>query len=244
MSRRLTPPSRSPIDLPVELAEQVEDRELGRRHADPEGQPLVFVVVVVAVELPEHRLELAGVLAHEERRDPVEEDRVGVDHVHGIGDADPLGAVGCPHPNEEVATVAEQFHRGDLDRLLQPLEPEDRCLRDLVEPAIGRAEVFVGPPLACRCGQHTRTQGVRRNERRVGNMIDLLGFGVPVAQVGCFQFNRGSTGIPRKPRTSDNLRALIARIADFQSSPRPVQEACSELAGRVSHESRSSSLSS
>jgi hypothetical protein len=38
--------------LARELAEQVQNGELGRRHADPEGEPLVLVVVVVAVEFP------------------------------------------------------------------------------------------------------------------------------------------------------------------------------------------------
>ena len=130
--------------LAGQLPEQVEDRELGGRHADPEGQALVLVVVVVPVQLPEHRLELAGILADEEPGDSVEEDRVGVDQVHRVGDADPLGAVGRPHPDDEVSPVAEQLHRGDLDRLLQPIESENRRLRDLVKLTISRPEVFVG----------------------------------------------------------------------------------------------------
>jgi len=45
------------------------------------------------VELPQQVLELTHVLTDEERGDPIEEDRVGVDQMHRVGDADPLGPV-------------------------------------------------------------------------------------------------------------------------------------------------------
>ena len=93
-----------------QLAQQVEDGKLGSRHADPERQPLVLVVVIMPVELPEQRLELPGVLADEERSDPVEEDRVGMDQVHGVGDGQALGPVPGAHPDKEVAPVAKQLH--------------------------------------------------------------------------------------------------------------------------------------
>ena len=91
--------------------------EYGSGDADPEGEPLVLVVVVVPVEFPEQGFKLAGVLADEEGRDPVEEDRVEVNHVHGVGDGEPLGTVGRADADEEVAPVAEQLHRGDLHRI-------------------------------------------------------------------------------------------------------------------------------
>lgn len=92
--------------LPGDLAQQVQDGELGRRHADPEGDPLIFIIVVMTIQFPEQGLKLAGVLPNEEWGDPVQEDRVGMDQVHGVGDRKALGAVGRPHAYEEVTTVA------------------------------------------------------------------------------------------------------------------------------------------
>ena len=87
----------------------------------------------MAIEFPEQRLKKARILAYEEWGDAVQEDRVGVDHVHGVGYGDPLDTVGRPHADEEIPPVAEQFDRSDLDRVVDALDVEDRDGRDLVE---------------------------------------------------------------------------------------------------------------
>ena len=95
--------------LVQQLAQQIENGKLGRGHADPEGQSLVLVVVVVPVQLPEQGLQLAGVLAFEERGDAVEEDRVQVDHVHGVGHGQPFGTVPGSDPDQKLPAVAQEF---------------------------------------------------------------------------------------------------------------------------------------
>ena len=94
------------------------------------------------IKLPQQCFELSSILAHEEWRDSVEEDRVGVDQVHGIGDAKPLGTVGGSHADDEVAPVAQQLHRGDLDGLFQAVDPKDRCGCDIVEPLFESSRVI------------------------------------------------------------------------------------------------------
>ncbi len=150
-------------ELAGDLSQQVQDRDLGGGHADPERQALILVVVVVAIELPEQGLELSGVLAHEEGRDPVEEDRVGVDHVHRVRDAEALGAVVGPDPHDEVAPVAKQLDRGDPDRPVEAVDGQDGGLGGGTDPLLERAGILV-IRAACRGRRDDRRAQSGREE--------------------------------------------------------------------------------
>ena len=67
-----------------------------RRYAPTTRHALILLIVVVEIEFPELRLEPPRVFPDEKRGDPVQEDRISVDLVHGVGDGKPFGTVGRP----------------------------------------------------------------------------------------------------------------------------------------------------
>ena len=120
--------------LARDLADHVENREFRRGHANPERQSLIFVIVVETIKFPKERFKLACVLPLEKRNDPIQEDRVEMNHVHRVGNGHPFRAVGRSHPDEKLVIVAKEFHRGDLQRLANSLDLKNGLGRDPIHP--------------------------------------------------------------------------------------------------------------
>ncbi len=115
------------------LAEQVEDGELDRRHGHEDGEAGGLVVVLVDRDFFQQRLQVAGVLADEERRDAFREDRIQHLHLLRVGDGDAFGAVLGTHAAQEafavLVVVAKQLDGGDDDGVVEEPALEDRQSR-------------------------------------------------------------------------------------------------------------------
>src|SRR6187431_2659757 len=75
MSRRRTSAQKVAQWLARNLPEQIQDGELDARDGHPEWQALPLVVRVGEIDAVDECLEIARVLADEERRDPACQDR-------------------------------------------------------------------------------------------------------------------------------------------------------------------------
>ena len=74
----------------------------------------------------------------------------------------------CSHPDQEVPPVAQELHRGDLDRLGPELGVQDRCRRGLIDFFVGRTQVVAG---SARAGSRPQ-QGSGYRVLRPGTIVE------------------------------------------------------------------------
>jgi hypothetical protein len=106
--------------------EQIEDGNLDAGHRHPEGQPLPLVVRARDIELGEQRLEIAGVLLHEEGSHLFRQDRRRELEDVGMPDTHPDRAIGRARADEELVAGFDQVDRLDTHRRFQELATQHR----------------------------------------------------------------------------------------------------------------------
>ncbi len=112
---------------------------------------------LVAVHVPQQRLERLRVLVQEDRDDLVDQQRIDVGDAIGIGNGDRFDAVGRARAQQEILPVAQDFNRRDGHRLGEEIELENGLIQDPVQLRLGHRGFGVGA---------VRGRGIGRNRSR------------------------------------------------------------------------------
>ena len=114
-------------------AQHVEDGELDAGQGDADGHAVESVVELVDEDFLEQQIEVAGILAEEERLQMVQKNRVNIADP-GMGDGDALRAVArAQRRAQEAALVAQQFQALDDHGRCEQLSLEHRLAEDFIQ---------------------------------------------------------------------------------------------------------------
>ena len=147
--------------LAGDAPEHVENGELdgGQGHAESHAaQP---EVEAVDIDLLQQQVQVARVLADEERLHLVDED--GLERIQlAVPDRNSLGPVPGTHPAQEIALVPKQLQRLDDDRRREQLLLENGLPEDLIEHGV--PGVHSSSPIGLRRhgGRHPAGKGTRK----------------------------------------------------------------------------------
>ena len=159
--------------------EHVEDGKLDRREGNPEREALQLVVALVNVNPLEQVVQIARVLADEERLQSVHLDRGEGDLLRIVGDGNALGAILGADAAEEAVAPAEQLERFDHHGRGEELPLQHGLFQDFIQLRIVGFD-----------GVGTARRGGARRQREGGGSTAGEGGGEESATIG-FHGERG-----------------------------------------------------
>ena len=159
--RRLVNGDLPVMDIPDQLAhglvgdasQHVEDRELDRGQRDADGHAVVSEIEAVDEDLFQEQVQVARILADEERLELQEEDRIkGVEPAMADGNA--FRTVARTHPAQKTVLIPKQFEALDDHRGGEQLPLQHRLAQDFIQ--LGVARVLSSRARARTVGAKTR----------------------------------------------------------------------------------------